>query len=70
MLRIEDQVYQDTREEQQKKEQIVSKIEKVGQEIEELERLLEIKRNEREALLSEKQVCEHEIDKERSKFRD
>jgi hypothetical protein len=70
MKAIEDKVYEDTRPQQVEKQAVEDKIHAVEAEIEEIERMLDKKRKEREQLVIDRQIQDTLIDKSRTKYRD
>ena len=67
---IDELVYQDTIEQHQEKHKLEDSIEDLNGDIEELERLLERKKKEREMLILEKEVHERSIQQARMKYSD
>ena len=65
MAQIEEMVYEETRPEQEEKEMLRGRIDRVDAEIRDIEDMLERKRREREMLVGEKDKLEREIDKGR-----
>ena len=67
---IDQKVYNDTKSQHQEKAKLDEMIEDINREIEELMRVLERKKKEKEMLNLEKQVHEHKIDEARMKYGD
>ena len=70
LQKIEDLVYADTKEQHQEKHKLDGMIDEINVEIEELMRVLERKKKEKDMLNLEKQVHEHKIEQVRQKYRD
>jgi parvulin-like peptidyl-prolyl isomerase len=70
LLEIEERVKEDTREIHCQKEVVDSSIAEIDKEIEELEALLEKKRQQRDGFIMDRQAFERLIDQSRGKYRD
>ena len=67
---IEEQVYQDTKEQHGAKHELDERIDDLNREVDELMRVLERKKKEREMLQLEKQVHERKIEQARMMYKD
>ena len=70
LAEIDGIVYSDTKEQHQEKAKLDEMIDDINREIEELMRVLERKKKEKEMLILEKQVHEHKIEQARMKYGD
>ena len=70
LAQIDEQVYQDTKDEHAEKHKLDEMIDDLNREVEELMRVLERKKKEREMLQLEKQVHERKIEQARMMYKD
>jgi chromosome segregation ATPase len=70
LAEIDKKVYNDTKQQHQEKAKLDEMIEDINRDIEELMRVLERKKKEKDMLILEKKVHEHKIDQARMKYGD